>query len=242
MIKYLKYIPIFFLLALVVTFLTGCSSNTQNYNIDAVQESEEIILGGTDTFGNTSAGSEDIKIILSYEDDPVSQRVAINPVSPASSGSLISMSAYIAYSGTETSYNLKAIVSELDGDSADNHTQIAIKENSGITDYTTHWETFIFDGENISSEKTYLLNIVSDGNSAVSGQEIVIRGENGVDVGPYDLYQTTYTSAPFGYTTPSSPWNQSKLGSYNEEISIYATYTASTPAEDIKKPLPIIQF
>ncbi len=89
MIKYLKYIPIFFLLALVVTFLTGCSSNTQNYNIDAVQESEEIILGGTDTFGNTSAGSEDIKIILSYEDDPVSQRVAINPVSPASSGSLI---------------------------------------------------------------------------------------------------------------------------------------------------------
>jgi len=60
--KYLKYILILFALAVMVTFLAGCSSNTQNYNINAVQESQtiEISLGADSgaespgTMGNDS--------------------------------------------------------------------------------------------------------------------------------------------------------------------------------------------
>jgi len=183
------------------------------------------------TFGYSSVGASDYTIGFGgeglFKNGRFSKRVG-NVYTLGVSGDVESIS---AYTSGNNSTNIKALFNEVDGDGSNLHSQIAIKENTGVSN-TAHWETFSFAESVAVSATGYTPNIVVD---------IDVLGEDNYSYIKYDStdirrLETNSIGDNSGYTGLTSPWNTNNFNSNSYETgsentySIYATYTEAAPS------------
>jgi len=176
------------------------------------------------TFGYTSAGSREDRYLAAKYSTAINNRLSTLVSSPASAGTLDSLSAYLRAS-TDTTTDVSAFVNSKDSGGSNSHGQIAFSESTNLSITTTvGWKVFNFASEVISSATNYILNLLGNGAKCTDGYGVFLRSDSTSTI----YYEEGFNQAQ-GKTYANGkedPWTISSVTD-NIRFSIYATYTAT---------------